>query len=143
MTKWNIREEDYPKIILTDAMEFYIIELPKFDRHQEKTRNENLDLWVKFIKNPEVVEMSNKEIKKAKEVLEEISQDEREVYLAELREKYILDQKAVEGAGYDKGLKAGIEIRTLQIAKKLLAQNVDIETISKATGLTVDEIKKL
>ena len=89
MTKWNIREEDYPKIILTDAMEFYIIELPKFDRHQEKTRNENLDLWVKFIKNPEVVEMSNKEIKKAKEVLEEISQDEREIYLAELREKAI------------------------------------------------------
>ena len=87
MTKWNIREEDYPKIILTDAMEFYIIELPKFDRHQEKTRNESLDLWVKFIKNPEVVEMSNKEIKKAKEVLEEISQDEREIYLAELREK--------------------------------------------------------
>ena len=31
----------------------------------------------------------------------------------------------------------------LQIAKKLLAQNVDIETISKATGLTVEEIKKL
>ncbi len=61
--------------------------MPKFDRHQEKTRNENLDLWVKFIKNPEVVEMSNKEIKKAKEVLEEISQDEREIYLAELREK--------------------------------------------------------
>ena len=124
-------------------MEIYIIELPKFDRHQEKTKNENLDSWVKFIKNPEVVEMSNKEIKKAKEILEEISQDEREIYLAELREKYILDQKAVEGAGYDKGLKAGIEIGTLQIAKKLLAQNVDIETISKATGLTVEEIKKL
>ena len=37
--------------------------------------------------------MSNKEIVKAKKVLEEISQDEHERYLAELREKYILDQK--------------------------------------------------
>ena len=51
--------------------------------------------------------MSNREIVKAKEVLEEISQDEHERYLAELREKYILDQNATEAAGYDKGLKVG------------------------------------
>ncbi len=43
--------------------------------------------------------MSNKEIKKAKKVLEEISQDGKERYLAELREKYIMDQKAIEDAG--------------------------------------------
>mgnify|MGYP004533893873 FL=1 len=33
--------------------------------------------------------MSNKEIIKAKKVLDEISQDEHERYLAEMREKYI------------------------------------------------------
>ena len=47
-----------------------------------------------------------------------ISQDEHEQYLAELREKYIMDQKAIEDAGCDKGLKAGIEQRNKQIAKK-------------------------
>ena len=53
--------------------------------------------------------MSNKEIVKAKKILEEISQDEHERYLAELREKYILDQNNIEATGYDKGLKRGKE----------------------------------
>lgn len=139
ITKWNIREEEYQKIILTDAMEIYIIELPKFEKYKEKADNK-LNSWVKFIENPEVVNMEeNKEISKAKKVLEEISQDEHERYLAELRQKYIMDQKAIEDAGYDKGLKAG----TIAIAKKLKEQNVDIDIISKATGLAENEIKKL
>ena len=91
--------------------------------------------------------MSNKEIQKAKIVLEEISQDEHEQYLAELREKYIMDQKAIEDAGYDKGLKTGIERgkeqNNLQIAKKMLSKKFDINTISEITGLTVEELKKL
>ena len=53
--------------------------------------------------------MENDEINNAKEVLKEISQDERERRLTELREKYRMDQNAIMKAGYDKGLKAGIE----------------------------------
>ena len=49
----------------------------------------------------------NMEINKAKEELEKISSDEHERYLAELREKYIMDQKAIESAGYYKGIKEG------------------------------------
>ena len=44
-------------------MEIYIIELPKFEKYRENISNSNLNLWVKFIKNPEVVDMSNKKIK--------------------------------------------------------------------------------
>ena len=151
ITKWNIREEEYQKIILTDVMEIYIIELPKFEKYKEKTDNK-LNSWVKFIENPEVVDMKeNKEVGKAKKVLEEISQDEHERYLAELRQKYIMDQKAIEGAGFDKGLKAGIEQgiqqgidqNTNAIAKKLKEQNIDIEVISKVTGLSIKEIENL
>ena len=107
ITKWNIREEEYQKIILTDVMEIYIIELPKFERYQEKT-DKKLNSWVKFIENPEEVDMKeNKEVGKARKVLEEISQDEHERYLTESRQKYIMDQKAIEDAGFDKGFKAG------------------------------------
>ena len=81
----------------------------------------------------------DKAIQKAREVLEEISKDERERYLAELREKYILDQKAIEDAGYDKGLKDGKK----EIAKNLLKLNMSIEQIKEVTGLTEEEIKKL
>lgn len=141
ISKWSIREEEYRKIVLTDVMEIYIIELPKFKKYSKKKGQEELDEWIKFIENPEVITMneSNKEIKEAKKVLEEISKDEREVYLADLREKYIMDQKDIEAAGYDKGIKD----EKILIAKKLLKENIDIQTISKVTDLSVEEIRNL
>ena len=151
ITKWNIREEEYQKIILTDVMEIYIIELPKFNRYKEKT-DQRLNSWVRFIENPEVVDMKeNKEIGKAKKVLEEISQDEHERYLTELRQKYIMDKKAIADAGYDKGLKAGIEQgihegakqEKIAIAKNMKKQKITNETICKVTGLSIEEIKNL
>ena len=103
--------------------------------------------------------MSNKEIKKAKKVLEEISQDGKERYLAELREKYIMDQKAIEDAGYDKGLNAGYgkglndgivkgitqgeKNKTTEIAKRMKEQGIDTEKIKDITGLTIEDINNL
>ena len=136
VSKWNLREEDYGNLILTDAIEIVIIELPKFEKYKNNTK---LAEWVKFINNPRVINMENKEIKKAKEVLDEISQDKHERYLAELREKYIMDQKAVEAAGFDKGL----EHKTLELAKKMKQKNIPTETIEEITGLSKEEIKKL
>ena len=155
ISKWSIREEEYQKIVLTDVMEIYIIELNKFKDYKEKSNHNSLNSWIEFIESPEVVDMSNKEIQKAKKVLEEISQDEHEQYLAELREKYIMDQKAIEDAGYDKGLKAGIEQgieqgikqginrEKLQIAKKMLNEKINLDTISQITGLSIQELKTL
>lgn len=76
--------------MLTDVMEIYIIELPKFKKykHRESTV---LNSWVNFINNPEVMDMektrkeTKEAIKKAKEILEEISQDKHERELAEYR----------------------------------------------------------
>ena len=148
LTKWSIREENFSHIVLTDVMEIYIIELPKFNKFQADT-DSKLNSWLKFINNPRMVNMdkSNIELNRAKKVLEEISNDKRERYLAELREKYIMDQKAIEGAGYDKGLEAGIQQgkkeKTIDIAKKMKSKNVDINFISQVTGLTVIEIQDL
>ena len=75
-----------------------------------------------------------------KEVLEEISQNEHERYRAELRQKYIMDQKAVEEAGFDKGLTAGIKQNQIKIAKKLLKKGTKLEEIIELTDLTKDEI---
>lgn len=136
-------------------MEIYIIELPKFKKYKEKTDNNKLNLWMKFIEDSQVIDMGKDEdtketiktINKARKVLEEISQDEHERYLAELRQKYIMDQKAIEGAGFDKGLKAGIEQgrkdKTVQIAKKMIEQRIDEKIIKKVTGLSMEEIQKL
>ena len=129
-----------------------MIELPKFKKYMNNTA---LADWVKFIINPKVIDMNNEEVKKAKKVLDELSQDEHARRLAELREKYIMDQKATEAAGYDKGLKQGIEQgleqgieqgeknKTLELAKKLKAKGVDINIIHETTGLSIDEINNL
>lgn len=139
------------------------IELGKFKKFQNSEKYKKLDSWIKFIESSEVVDMSNREIVKAKEVLEEISQDEHERYLAELREKYILDQNATEAAGYDKGLKVGhseglkeglekghkqgIEQgkkeNNLSIAKKMLEEKIPLETIIKITNLSKEDIENL
>ena len=90
-----------------------------------------------------VMNEKNKSVEKAKKILEEISSDERERYLAELRQKYIMDQKAVADAGYDKGGEQGIKKEKLEIAKKLKEMNMSLSDIEKATGLTVEEIESL
>ena len=82
-------------------------------------------------------------IKKAQENLEEISKDEHERYLAELREKYVRDQVAVQEYGYIKGREEGHKEEKIRIAKKMLDMGIDFEIICKTTGLSQEEIIKL
>lgn len=146
ISKWSIREEKYKDIILTDIMELYIIELPKFKKHKEKNENILLNSWIKFIENPEELDMSIemskediRDLERAREILEDISASERERYLAEQREIQIMDKYAIEEHGYDRGVKQGIT----SVAKKLKENNIDIKIISDSTGLTKEEIEKL
>ena len=157
LTKWHICEDELKNIVLTNNLEIYIIEMTKY-RDDGKNENE-LSTWLKFIKNPEVLEMdeikNNESLEKAKKVLEEISEDEKEQYLAEQRLMYIMDQKAIEAAGFDKGFAKGktegkIEGKTegkieerKEIAKKMLRENIEITMIVRLTGLKEEEIKEL
>ena len=143
---------------MTDVLELYIIDLSKIEKYSENTL---LDTWVKFISNSEDLNMENADesIKKAKEVLDEISEDEHEQYLAHLREKYIFERQGIEEAGFDKGMakgkaeglaeglaegiKQGKKQSLEAIAKRMKENNIDIKTIIKCTGLTKEEIEKL
>ena len=171
ITRWNLREEDYTKMILTDAMDIYIIELPKLERYGKLSRYTNLKLWVEFIKNPEVKSMIDEEneneelkdtveaIEKARKNLEAITEDEHERELARLRDKYIRDQKSILHTGYQDGMNDGLEQgikkgkedgieqgkkeEKIEIAKKMLSKGIDIPTISDITGLSIEEIESL
>ena len=89
------------------------------------------------------MENADESIKKAKEVLDEISEDEHEQYLAHLREKYIFEIQGIEEAGFDKGVIQGSRKEKCEIAKKLKAKNMSIIEITEVTGLTKEEIEKL
>ena len=152
VTKWNIRGEKYGKIISTDVLELYIIKLNKLKNGTLKD-NQKLNSWLYFIKNSKVVvnedmkEEDVEEIKKAEKILEDISADEHERWLAEMRLKYIRDKHAIEDLGYDKGYKAGVEQERKksqkEIVKKLKEENMDVKFIKRVTGLTEEEIDKI
>ena len=149
VSKWGVREEDFPsKTILTDVMEIYIIELPKVKKYQNKS-SEDLKSWVKFINNPEVIEVeknrkeTRESIKKAKEILEEISQDEHERELAEYREKYIRDQMASEDYGFDQGLKQGEKKKQEEMIKSMYDTEIEIDVICKIANLSKEEVEKI
>ena len=115
-TKWNIREEEYRKIILTNTLELHIIELPKLLKQLKENnglKKDKIVLWLMFILNPEnlgdEIMSENEDIKKAKEELERIKLNEQDQRLAELRMKYILDQNAIRNSGFREGKEAGLQ----------------------------------
>ena len=95
--------------------------------------------------------MPNSKVKKAQQVLEEISQDGRERYLAELRQKYIRDQTSMKNSAYIEGMEAGLEAgletgkkqSQIELLKKVIKKKLDINTISDLTDIPVEEINKL
>jgi predicted transposase/invertase (TIGR01784 family) len=144
-TKWHIHEDDYPKFVLTSALELNIIELPKLMEAYSNNAsiNKSLAVWSKFILNPNSLEESdmsdNENIKEAKNKYDEIIADEHEKELAELRLKYIMDEKATEEYGYNRGLEDG----KIDVIKKMLIKNKELEEIMEYTNFTKEEILKI
>lgn len=149
-TKWQIREEEFRKIVLTDTLEVHIIELPKLIKQLKDNKGNKKDklvLWLMFILNPENVGeedmKENEDIRKAIEELEKIKQNEQDRRLAELRIKHILDQNSIRNSGFREGVTKGEKNKQLEIAKKMLELKMSIEQISQVTGLTEEEIKNI
>ena len=149
-TKWEIREEEYSKIVLTEVLEIHIIEMPKLKKamvNKKVDKKDKLLLWIMFMLSPEElgeeIMKENEDIRKAKEELEKIKQDKRERELARLRMKHIMDQKAIQRYGFKEGIKQGIKQGKIEDAEIMLKLNIPIEKIIKITGLTEEEIRKI
>ena len=162
-SRWKIMEDKQgKKIILTQKLEIDIIELPKIIG-KEKEQDNLLD-WLYFLENPKSERVTkkmkeNENLKEAVKKLDNLSEDEKMQRIADLRQKAIMDEKAI----YEKGLEIGIEKgiqrgmekgiekgimegsqkEKIEIAKKMLELKIDKETIAKATGLTEQEIEKI
>ena len=146
-------KRDYEDIVLTDKLELHYIQLPKY-KEKCKRISSKLEQWLTFIINEnleEIAMMDNEYIKKAEKELETLNSDPKEKELARLREKAIRDENAaIAGAlergimqGIEKGIEQGQHSEKIQIAKKMLENNFDIQVIIKMTGLTKEEIEKL
>lgn len=133
---------------MTDKFEIIIIELPKVEKAYNKDKNNLLLQWMMFLLNPESLEVSkimqeNENIKVATKELEEISEDEINQRIAELREKARRDEAAQRMTGERIGRENGIKQAKMEVTKKLLDFGMPTNQISEITGLSVEEIETL
>lgn len=132
------REEEY----LTDMVKYYIIELPKFKKKKPKVAD-LLEKWLYVIggdrKMMEECKKENEEIKEAVEQLTQMSADEYERELYEIRERSRLSYNTEMYEARRKGIEEGKK----EIAKKMKEKGTDIAYIIEITGLTKEEIKEL
>ena len=90
-----------------------------------------------------MAESKNEEIEKAKKELEKLAMNPEDRELYELRLKAIRDEMNIRYSGYIDGMAEGEAKGKTEIAKNMLKENIDIELISKVTGLSQEEIEKL
>lgn len=138
--------DENPKIKLLE--EQFCVKIVQIDKARENgyTLGE-IDKWVKFIVAGSYEE--RKEIAKGDELLMELN-DWIKKYVAdeETQEKLNKwDLQIAKNKGYNQGVEDGIEQgvmqRNTEIAKNLFKMNMSLEDISKATGLTREEIERL
>lgn len=148
-TKWNIREEDYKDMILTDDLEIHIIELPKYIKMKKKRESKNI--WLDFLLKPEGKEVleamqKSKEIKEAKEKWRKITADEKirdralRLEIAELDRN--TDLKYARKEGIEEGIKEGIKEGEKNIIKKMREKKLTDEEIMELTGVNLDELEE-
>ena len=133
------------------GIKWYFIELPKF-RKKNPNLNDKIDQWICFIddSNKEAVKMAenkNKVLQKARKELEYLTGDEAVRRLAELRDKWEMDdffiKKRAKEEGEREGERIGEKKGKKEIAKKLLEKGMEIQEIIEITGLPENEIKNL
>ena len=149
-TIWTLREKKRPELTLTNNIEIVIIELEKVRRAYEKDKNNKKAQWMLFLDDPNSKEVKeimekNENIKEAIVEVHKMSEDEKMRRLADLREKAILDEKAIYKAGEKRGIEQGRKEKKemkREIITQMLKKNMSIEDIQEITGETKEQILK-
>ena len=124
--------------------EYYIIKVNAFDQQIR----DKFDEWVYFLKNEQIKEsFKAKGLRQAADKLDVLKLSEQEAriyenYLNDLSyERSMIESALIEGEA--KGIKEGEAKGKIEIARKMLEDKLPLEKISKYSGLSIDEIKKL
>lgn len=163
-TKWKLIETKNRTKILTDLIEINIINLKKALKEYKKDKTNQKAQWMLVLDNPDSREVKeimkeNKDIKECVITVKEMSEDEKMQRLAFLRQKAIMDEKAIRRAGYkdgveqglkrglkqglEQGLEQGTKQVAIEIAKKLIKEGKDVKYISDLTGIDEEEINEI
>jgi len=135
--------QDLPQVI----SELIFIELPKFTKTLDELET-LADKWIYFIKSARNLEAIPEtmaqvpEIRRAFEVANQANLTREELEAIEQREIYIHDQRNAIRLALKQGREQGIQESKVEIARRMLGI-VDEETISRVTGLSLEEVQQL
>lgn len=128
--------------LATNDLEMHFIEIPKFEKKNPEAKTK-LEQWLWLLAGREdkleMAKKENKEIKKAMDIINEMSMDEKEWELYMSRQRAILDYNT----GMRDAREEGARIKNIENAKNMLKEKIDVQIIEKVTGLTKEEIEKL
>ena len=139
------------KTELIDNLQLIFIQMPLVNIGDSgwETKNftdiENWVIFLKYITDKNKRDLlnrlmaSNKGIREAGEILMTISEDEREWAIQESRYKAQTDYESGINCAHAKGVEEGVR----NTARGMKAENIPIETITKITGLTPEQVAAL
>ncbi len=147
------------KKVFYDKLRFIYLEMPKFTKTEYELET-HYDKWLYVLQNLSKIDkipdiLQEKVFLQLFEIAEIANYNEKEQYAYQDSLKYYRDLKNVmvtqfeegrkEGIdiGVEKGIDIGFEKGIFLVAKNLKESNVDIEIISKNTGLTLQQIAEL
>ncbi len=153
-TKWNLREEEFSNLILTNDIEMHVLEIPKIDDNE--MLKDELVQWLRFIKEPENERVrkfmkENKYLEQARRELEHLSGDPDFKRLLESRAGFLRDvdtklhvaREEGKEEGKEEGREEGKRQKQIEIAKKMKLKDKPIEEIIDFTGLSKEDIENL
>ena len=136
-----------------EGLRFVFVELPKF-KPQSIAEKKMAVLWLRFLTEiSEATEeapaelLENEETRKALSIVEKSAMSEGQLYAYEQFWDAVVNERVLIRGGFKMGMAQGeaigIEKTNRKNALNFKKLGVDIETISKATGLTIEEIESL
>ena len=147
ISRFVLKEKEYLVDYLIYDIELVFVELPKFNKGLEELETLT-DKWIYFLKNarsldsvPETME-EVPEIKKAFVVANEVNLTREELEDLEKGQIWIHDQRNAITKAVKQAVKQAAKEKAVEIAQGLL-DILDEETISKTTGLSIEEIRQL
>ena len=132
---------------MTDKLEFVFVEVAKFNKSEEELETD-LDKWLYLLKNMSTLlerpaALRDRVFGRLFDVAEyaRLDDEERKNYVESMntaRDTYNQIDFAL-----NKGIGIGLEKKAYEIARRMIAKGLDVDTIAELTGLTKEDIAKL
>lgn len=134
--------EDESPYKLSDVLEIHFLELPKLKQLQEMKDADDPALeWLLFLseESKEGMQMlaeKNKQIERAYEILQQVSQSKEHRQVYEARQAELMDQRTREKTAREEGIKQALQATAIRLFKL----GMETDMVEQATGLSKEEI---